>query len=59
MKNVYDVQQLLKRFGVFVYTGDRSSDLSMMQMELRDLYDNRLIDVATYQQGILILRKGK
>ncbi|HLR23673.1 MAG TPA: YqgQ family protein [Pseudogracilibacillus sp.] len=58
MHSVYDVQKLLKRFGIFVYTGERNIDLSMMKWELRDLFDNKMIDVMTYQTAIHILNKA-
>ncbi|NAP01271.1 DUF910 family protein [Halomonas sp. MG34] len=32
MKTIYDVQQLLKRYGSFVYTGDRLGDLELMEI---------------------------
>ncbi|EIT85162.1 hypothetical protein A374_10480 [Fictibacillus macauensis ZFHKF-1] len=56
MKTVYDVQQLLKRYGIFVYTGHPKGDLELMQEELRGLYDMRLITIADYQKAVLILR---
>lgn len=59
METVYDVMQLLKRFGTFVYTGDRKADLILMEMEVRQLYDNGLITQQQYVQSRLILRKGK
>ena len=34
METVYDVQQLLRRFGAFIYTGNRHSDLTMMELRL-------------------------
>jgi len=59
MKTVYDVTQLLKRFGIFVYTKDRIADLEMMEAEIRDLYQMQLIEVQEYQLAILILRQEK
>ncbi len=57
MKTVLDVRNLLKKFGVFIYTGDRIGDLELMQAELKDLYEVKLIDVMTYQNAIVILKK--
>ncbi|WP_153047646.1 YqgQ family protein, partial [Streptococcus suis] len=34
MERLYDVQQLLKRFGIIVYMGNRLYDIEMMQIEL-------------------------
>ncbi|AIF66795.1 hypothetical protein GZ22_09175 [Terribacillus saccharophilus] len=57
MKTVYDVMQLLKTYGIFVYIGDRKLDLTMMVEELRELYDNNLLSIEEYGQANLILRK--
>ena len=57
MKSVYDVMQLLKRFGIYVYTKDRLADLEMMEDEIRDLYKMQMIDVKDYQTAILLLRQ--
>jgi len=43
MNNMYDVQQLLKRFGTFIYTGNRESDLELMSLEVFELYKAKLI----------------
>ncbi|MCI5871956.1 MAG: YqgQ family protein, partial [Streptococcus sp.] len=48
MKTLYDVQQLLKRFGIFVYLGKRLYDIEMMKLELSRLYDNGLLDKQDY-----------
>lgn len=57
MKSVYDVMQLLKRFGIYVYTKDRLADLEMMEDEIRDLYKMQMIEVKDYQTAILLLRQ--
>jgi len=44
MKTLYDVQQLLKQFGIVVYLGKRLYDIEMMKIELEALYQNALID---------------
>jgi uncharacterized protein YqgQ len=59
METVYDVMQLLKRFGTFVYTGDRNADLILMEMEVRQFYDNGLITQQEFAKSLLILRRGK
>ncbi|MGF2617072.1 DUF910 family protein [Rossellomorea vietnamensis] len=56
MKNMYDVQQMLKKYGVFIYLGDRAADLEMMQEEVRELYQTGLISPADFQTSMLILR---
>ncbi len=37
MLSIYDIQQLLKKFGTIIYTGDRIADLQLMQDELRGI----------------------
>ena len=57
MKTLYDVQQLLKRFGIIVYLGKRLYDIEMMKIELERLYDNGLISKSDYLHAELILRR--
>ncbi|MBU8905734.1 YqgQ family protein [Desertibacillus haloalkaliphilus] len=56
MKTIMDIQQLLKRFGTIIYTGDRLSDFTLMEEELRELYQWEMIDSQTFQQALLLLR---
>ncbi|WP_462259380.1 YqgQ family protein, partial [Vagococcus teuberi] len=37
MKTMYDVQQLFKRFGIFIYVGNRLWDIELMMIELKQL----------------------
>lgn len=57
MKTLYDVQQLLKRFGIYVYLGKRLYDIEMMKIELERLYDNSLVSKEGYMVAELILRR--
>ncbi|MFP3513307.1 DUF910 family protein, partial [Peribacillus sp. SIMBA_075] len=43
MKELYDVMQLLKRYGTIIYTADFISDLDLMESDIRDLYDHDFI----------------
>ncbi|MFC7370402.1 YqgQ family protein [Fictibacillus iocasae] len=56
MKTFYDVQQLLKRFGSFIYTGHRLGDIELMMDEVRQLYTDNLIQADEFQKAVLILR---
>jgi uncharacterized protein YqgQ len=56
MKSLFDIQQLLKRYGVFVYTGDKLSDLVLIEEELRELYNMQFIDVKQFQHALLLLK---
>lgn len=57
MKTVYDVQQLLKRFGTIVYIGNRVAELELMEDEVRELYQSGCIERVEYQTAVLLLRK--
>jgi uncharacterized protein YqgQ len=57
MNSLYDVQQLLKKFGTIIYTGDRLADLDLMGDELKELYQARVLEAKDYQTAVLILRK--
>ncbi|NLQ43731.1 YqgQ family protein [Streptococcus mutans] len=57
MKTLYDVQRLLKQFGIYVYLGKRLYDIEMMKIELERLYDNSLISKSDYLHAELILRR--
>ena len=57
MKTLYDVQQLLKQFGVVVYLGKRLYDIEMMKIELEALYKSALIDEENYLIAEMILRR--
>ena len=57
MNSIYDIQQLLKRFGTFIYLGDRIADLEMMEMEIRELYRSNLIEMRDFQMAMMLLLK--
>ena len=57
MKTLYDVQQLLKQFGIVVYLGKRLYDIEMMKIELEALYQNGLVDKDNYLTAEMILRR--
>ncbi|WP_026692897.1 YqgQ family protein [Peribacillus kribbensis] len=59
MKNFYDIQQFLKRYGTFIYTGDRMADLELMEEEISELYQSRLIEVRDFQMALLIVRRER
>lgn len=55
METLYDVQQLFKQFGMYIYVGKRIYDIELMQIELKKIYEGRLIDRDTYLQAWHIL----
>lgn len=58
MKTLYDVQQLLKRFGIFVYVGKRLWDIELMALELDNLYKAQAIDQKTFLSAKLVLERA-
>ncbi|KRL95644.1 YqgQ family protein [Limosilactobacillus equigenerosi] len=57
LRTLYDVQQLLKRFNVFVYVGKRLWDIELMAIELDNLFQAGVIERDVYLQAKLVLRK--
>ncbi|WP_167628516.1 YqgQ family protein [Listeria valentina] len=57
MNSVYDVQQLLKKYGVFVYLGKREYDIEMMEHELTGLFKHQLLDREIYARARSILKQ--
>jgi len=57
VKTVYDVQQVLKKFGTFIYSGDRIGDLELMEMEIDELFSLQFIEKHIYIEAKLILRQ--
>lgn len=57
MRILYDVQLLLKRFGIYVYVGERLWDIEMMSIELKSLKESGLIEDDVYIPAALVLRK--
>ena len=56
MKTLFDVQQLLKRFGIYIYIGKRLYDIEVMKLEHEKLYENGLSDKTEYLEAELVLR---
>ncbi|ELK46219.1 YqgQ family protein [Halobacillus sp. BAB-2008] len=51
MKTIYDIQQYLKKFGTFIYIGDRIADLELMEEEIRELYKAQCMSSHDYQMA--------
>ena len=56
-RTLYDVQQLLKQFNVFVYVGKRLYDIELMAIELDNLHQAEVVDQSTYMKAKIVLRK--
>lgn len=57
MKTMIDIYELLKRFGIYIYTGDRLGDLELIEDEVKELYKTRLLEGKDYQTAMLIIRQ--
>ncbi|MFS0780928.1 YqgQ family protein [Bacillus sp. 1P06AnD] len=57
MNTIYDIQQLLKKFGTIIYVGDRLADLELMQDEVRELYKSQLLPIQDFQMAMILLRR--
>lgn len=57
MRDLMSIINLLKRFGIFIYTGDRNDDIDLMMSEVKDLYESGLLQKEDYLTAILVLRK--
>lgn len=57
MKTIYDIQQILKRFGTYIYTGNRLGDLLLMSLELDELHKMDFIHKDDFFTAKLIIKK--
>lgn len=57
MKNLYDVQQLLEKYGVLVHVGKRIWDIELMAIELDNIHRSNLLDEHDYLIAKLILQR--
>ncbi|EKW98689.1 hypothetical protein D271_06765 [Ligilactobacillus saerimneri 30a] len=57
MQTLYDVQQLLKRFGIFVYVGKRKWDIELMAIELDNLFRANLITKKEFTNAKIVLTR--
>ncbi|TDG80439.1 hypothetical protein C5L31_000805 [Secundilactobacillus malefermentans] len=55
MRKLYDVQQLLKKYDIYVYVGKRLWDIEVMALELDHLHEASLVDHSTYAKAKLVL----
>ena len=57
MKTLYDVQQLLEKYGILVHIGKRIWDIELMALELDNINKAGLIDQHDDRMAKLILRR--
>lgn len=56
-KDLTHINALLRRFGIYVYDRDEKNKLSLMEMEVKELYKHGLIAKDEFTEALLILRK--
>lgn len=59
MKNFYDIQQLLKSFGIVIYMQDRKQHLDLVEFEIRELYRTELIQQQEFLLAIAIINQER
>ena len=57
MDKMYDIYQLLKQYGTYIYTGDRLGDLQLLEDEVKELYKANVLDVKDYPMALLLIRQ--
>ncbi|KAB1977100.1 YqgQ family protein [Lactobacillus crispatus] len=57
MKTLYDVQQLLEKYGILVHVGKRIWDIELMALELDNINRAGLIDQHDYFIAKMILSR--
>lgn len=53
----FDLNAFLRRFGIFIYTGDPEGDLLLIEDEIRELYQLGMIDKDEYIQALTEARR--
>ncbi|WP_181350108.1 YqgQ family protein [Thalassobacillus sp. CUG 92003] len=56
METIYDIRQLLMKFGTFIYVGDRVGDLELMEDEIKELHQSQCLTTEDYRMALLLLR---
>ncbi len=51
------VLHMLKKYGTIVYTGNRLDDIAIMELELQDLYEWKLISDEEFIKAKAILKR--
>ncbi|WP_163581158.1 YqgQ family protein [Gracilibacillus saliphilus] len=59
MDSIYDLRKLLLKFGTIIYIGDRLADLELMEEEMNELYQVKVITKEQFLQAKIIITKEK
>ncbi|ADU29927.1 YqgQ family protein [Evansella cellulosilytica] len=55
----FELQQLLKQYHTFIYTGDKCGDLDLIQTEIKELYQLGLIDEKIYRDANITIMQER
>ncbi|SHN11904.1 YqgQ family protein [Gracilibacillus kekensis] len=59
MESIYDLQKLLLKFGTVIYIGDRSADLDLMEEEINELYQVKMITKDDFIKSRLLIKRER
>ncbi|GGA54874.1 hypothetical protein GCM10007416_30100 [Kroppenstedtia guangzhouensis] len=59
LRNMVDLRNLLRQYGLMVYTGDRMGDLDLMESELDDLHRAGLLEREIFLQAKMLIHSEK
>ncbi|TSB46708.1 YqgQ family protein [Alkalicoccobacillus porphyridii] len=59
MYTYYDLLQQIRKYGSFIYTGNKELDLALIQEEVKALKTNGLLSSKEYRQAMAIILKEK
>ncbi|WP_208585905.1 YqgQ family protein [Gracilibacillus suaedae] len=59
MDSIYDLRKLLLKFGTIIYIGDRLADLELMEEEINELYQVKMITKEQFLQAKIIITQEK
>lgn len=59
MSEMYLVREYLRSYNAFIYTGNKFTDLDLIEAELTELKENAFIDNDLYLKFILMIRKER
>ncbi|SDW24170.1 Uncharacterized protein YqgQ [Marinococcus luteus] len=59
MESMTEIRMWLRTVGAFIYTKNRLMDLDLMEEEIREAYNNGLLDVRMYQTALLTIKRER
>lgn len=59
MESMTEIRMWLRTVGAFIYTKNRLMDLDLMEEEIKEAYNNGLLDVRMYQTALLTIKRER